>query len=231
MPGFRRLSEHQLDGLSDDELVDYIRRARAEGELVAMRTAIQVLAYGSYDEVHARVRMKMQSQSDADVEMVTDEVVGGAMLAAFRGESVGEFRALVTRILKRRVADYYRSSRSEMFLEPLAAEHEGEEGVWGNVPVDPEDEVGAVWAADLLERTLAELSPAHRAAVEHRLAGHSSKEAAELVNNHLAGELERPMTADNVDQINSRFRRDLNDLILEAERGGTSQDPSEEDDG
>jgi len=232
MSGFRRRSDDELSRLSDDALVGYIGDARDAGEAEAMQRGIEILAYGLRGDVVVRVRRKLESRSDADVEIVADQVIAGAMLAAFRGESVGEFRALLNRILARRVADYYRSRRGGAREGPLPSEHAGDDEVWGDEP-RAQEEISGIWADDAVERALADLSPAHRAVIELRLAGYTSKEAAEIVNvgDELPVGLETPMTADNVDQINSRFRHRLRDLLEEAERSGDpSQDPSENDD-
>lgn len=229
MPGFRRLNDLELDARSEAELIDYIRRARAAGDHGAVKLAVQMLAFGQYEQVRGRVRIELEGRPEADVDALAGAVIEGAMLAVFRGESVGEFRSLITRILQRRVADYYRSLYGKARTEPLATEHEGDEEIWGEVPPAPE-ELSGVWARDLVARAMADLSSAHRAVVEHRLAGHSSKEVAELVNNHLGQDLETAMSADNVDQITSRFRRRLRDLIDEAEQVDEPNEHTSEDD-
>lgn len=223
------MSDLELDRLGDDALVAYVVRAREAGDLDAMRVGIQVLTFGLQGLVRSRVRVKMERRPEVDVDMVTAEVIGGAELVAFRGETIGEFRTLLNRILARRVADYYRSLRGQADQDPLVEEHGGEEEVWGDVLRDPGDFSG-IEAHDLLDRHLAELSPAHRAAVGRRLAGYSAREAAELVNNHFDEELPTPMTPQNVDQIFSRFRRRHRDLIEEAERDARPSDNGDDDD-
>ena len=225
--GFRRLQDLELSRLGDDDLVAYIRRARAAGELEAMRVAIQVFCFGLYADVLARVRARMEGASDADVEAVAASVIEGAMLAEFRGESVGELRALVTTVLKRRVADHYRRPRGGVRDAPLPDEHADDEEIWGQVPRAPE-ELSGVWANELFERSLDGLSPAHRAVVERRIAGYSARETTELVNDRFGRDLDTPMTPSNVDQIYSRFRHRHRDLIEEAERGaGDSESESD----
>ena len=223
MPPFRRLDDLELSRLDDEGLVAYIRRARAAGELDAMRTAIQVFCFGLYGLVRARVRMKMERASDADVEAVSASVIESAMLAEFSGESVGELRALVTTILSRRVADYYRSARGGAREDPLPDEHAADESIWGRVP-EAAEELSGVWARDLVGRSLDGLSRAHREAVARRIDGYSAREAAELVNERFGAELATPMTPQNVDQIYSRFRRRHRDLIEEADRVGAESE-------
>jgi DNA-directed RNA polymerase specialized sigma24 family protein len=190
-----------------------------------MREGIQILAYRYYDNVRRRVRLRLPKRPTSDVDVVTDLVIHGAMDTAFRGSSVGEFRSLMNRILERRVADLLRSAKADAWLVPIAEDVEDEEGMHGPVLTAPE-EVSVIWGMDLVEKAMPS-SAAHRAVIEHRLfEGYSSKEAAELVNNHLAGELATPMTVDNVDQIVRRFRLALHDLNQEAE-GGTAERTSD----
>jgi DNA-directed RNA polymerase specialized sigma24 family protein len=231
MPELRKLNDLELSALTDEELVEYIGRARDAGEVEAMRLAIAIFSHGMYADVRSRVAMRMSGRSEADIEIVTANVLESAMLANFRGTSTGELRALLTRIIQRRVADYFRSSRGQASEAPLASEHAGEPDIWGEIEHAP-DELSAVWAGDLLERSLSELSPAHRVVVEYRLAGYSSRETADLVNHRLEQELRNPMTPENVDQIQSRFRRRHRDLLREAERGGhPGKNEREGDDG
>jgi DNA-directed RNA polymerase specialized sigma24 family protein len=138
------------------------------------------------------------------------------MLAAFSGQSIGEFKALLNRILERRVIDFLRSSRSDAIVIPIAEEVDDEEGVSGARLVAPE-EISGVWGRELVEQAMPD-APAHRMVIEHRLfERHSSKETAELVNNHFGDELDVAMSVDNVDQIVRRFRVNLRDLLDEAD--------------
>jgi DNA-directed RNA polymerase specialized sigma24 family protein len=222
VPGFRKRKDHELAALSDEALIEYICAARERGEDEAMREGIQILAYRYYDNVRHRVRLRLPKRPTSDVDVVTDLVIHGAMDAAFSGSSVGEFRSLLNTILERRVVDFLRSAKADTWAVPLAEEVEDEEDVHGAVLPAPE-EISAIWGKDLVEKAMPS-SAAHRAVVEHRLfEGYSSKETAELVNNHFATELATPMTVDNVDQIVRRFRLALHDLIQEAERGAAER--------
>lgn len=227
LSSFRKLNDFELDRLSDEDLIDYIRRARSVGERQAMNLAIQIFAYRQRKNLLNRVRAKLGSRPDSDIEQVTDLIVGGAMFAAFEGESVGEFKSLVNRIMQRRVADYYRRIHGQVGYTPLAEEVEGEERVHG-ATLEADEEISLIWAADLVETALGELSAPHRAVVDYRLLqGYGSKETAELVNNHLSDDLDRPMTVSNVDKIVSRFRERLDDLLEEANR--EPPDPDNDD--
>jgi DNA-directed RNA polymerase specialized sigma24 family protein len=229
VPGFRRRKDHELAKLPDEELVEYICAARNARESAAMEEAIQILAYRYYDDVWRRARVRLSKRPTSDVDAVADAVIAGAMVASFRGTSVGEFRSLLNTIFERRVVDYMRSGKAASRQVPLAEQVEEVEGLFGEVLVAPE-EISAIWGMDLIEKAMPS-AEAHRAVVEHRLEGHSSKDTADLVNNHFADRLQTLMTADNVDQIVRRFRLALRDLMTEAQRepGLRTRDSGEDD--
>ena len=72
MAVFEELPEHQLQARSDDELISYIRAAREAGRHDAMKPAIGVLAFGYWDNLVNRARLKLP---DSDVEQVAGEAL------------------------------------------------------------------------------------------------------------------------------------------------------------
>jgi RNA polymerase sigma factor (sigma-70 family) len=200
---FRHLNDSQLNELSDDELFDYMIRARAAGEVEAAKLALQMLVFGHLDTIEKRVKLKVPAAA-------VDEVVGKAFLSAFvgriRGESYGEFRSWLNTIVDRRIADYHRRKNRPDEV-PLASEHEGDEDVWGEMP-QVEGEAGAVETAAVIEQVLDTLSDVHRRVVEvYAFDQATAEETADQVNAELVPN--PPMTKDNAHQIYSRFRRDL----------------------
>ena len=211
---FRHLTDHELSELSDDDLIDYIVAARAADERKAATLALQMLVFGHLDTIEKRVRLKVP------VEAV-DEVTGKAFLSAFvgrlRGESVGEFRGWLNRIVDRRIADYHRR-KSRPREVPLGSEHEGDEDVWGDIPT-VEGEAGAIETAAVIEQVLGTLGDTHRRVVEiYAFDQATAEETADQVNAELAPN--PPMSKDNVHKIYSRFRRDLIEAL--AGEGDTS---------
>jgi RNA polymerase sigma-70 factor (ECF subfamily) len=119
------------------------------------------------------------------VEDVTSEVLVSAIGAAFDGSSAGEFRVWLGTITARRIADFHRRSRPVAGLdEELAAPSEG-----------------AVEVTDAVARVLGRLSDEHRRVVEL------------VVFEGLAASEVDGVTAANVHQITSRFRRALRDQL------------------
>jgi RNA polymerase sigma factor (sigma-70 family) len=204
LAGFQELPEHQLTTLTDDQIVDYLRRAREASRHEAMRPAIGVLVYGYWGSLVNRARLKLPSLADA--EEVAGEAVASAIASAFDGKSVGEFRSWLHTILSRRIADYLESRKRRPRTTQLPSEHAGDEDVWGAEPaVDFEGE--ALAARECLRHAYEELENArHRRVIDLYVLGpHAAAETAELVGNE--------MTEANVHQIASRFHRRVTELL------------------
>jgi RNA polymerase sigma factor (sigma-70 family) len=204
---FIRLTDIQLTGLDDDEIVAYGRLARDHRDLSAARDALAVLVYGHEPNVRRRVSIRVGAHH---VEEVTHDVLVRAVAAAFDGSSVGAFRSWLNTILDRTVADHYRRAERRPKETALPSEHLANEEVWGQEPsVDGEAE--AVELTIVLEQVLATFNPNHR----------------EVIALHVLGGLPAPvvcvridgMSEANVAQIASRFRSRLR-AELEAEPRG-----------
>jgi RNA polymerase sigma factor (sigma-70 family) len=200
LPDFRELPEHRLSALSDEQLVDYLRRAREAGRHEAMRPAVAVLVYGYWDILVNRARLKLRSEADA--EEVAAEAMASAIASAFDGRSVGEFRSWLHTILSRRIADWWELREQKLDKRPLPSEHEA----WGSEP-SVEFEGGALFAQECIRRAFDELeSDRHRRVIELYVFGpHPAADAAAAVG---AG-----MTEANVHQIASRFQRRVRELL------------------
>jgi RNA polymerase sigma factor (sigma-70 family) len=210
LAGFEELPEHHLGSLSDDLLVDYVRRARDAGRHDAMKPAIAVLVFGYWESLVGRARLKLPA---ADAEDVAGEAVASALAAAFDGKSIGEFRSWLHTILSRRIADYLEARKRKPQTTRLPSEHRNEEDVWGSEP-KVEFEGDALFARDCLERAYGEIEdPRHRRVVDLYVLGpHPAAETAELVGGG--------MTEANVHQISSRFQKRFKELLA---GGNTSE--------
>jgi DNA-directed RNA polymerase specialized sigma24 family protein len=148
------------------------------------RTALAILVYGHWPNVARRVSMKVPAGA---VEDVTADVLVSAIQSAFDGRSRGEFVVWLRTITARRIADFHR--------RPVAQ----------TVPLDDVEAVapseGAVAVQDAVERVLARLSGEHRRVVE-----------LVVLEGRAAGEVEG-VSAANVHQIASRFRRALREEL------------------
>jgi RNA polymerase sigma factor (sigma-70 family) len=207
---FEELPERQLGDLSDDQLVDYLRRAREAGRHDAMKPAVAVLVYGYWDNLVSRARLKLPG--DADAQDVAAEAIASAIASAFDGKSVGEFRSWLHTILSRRIADWWEAKEQKLDKTRLPSEHLGDEEVWGREPaVAFEGE--ALFARSCVRQALDELEdPRHRRVIDlYVLSPHSAAETAAQVGDG--------MTEANVHQISSRFQRRVRELL---EGGDTS---------
>jgi RNA polymerase sigma factor (sigma-70 family) len=201
---FRPRPEHELDALSDDELIAYIRDARTAGALDTGRTALQILVFGHWDLVVARLRMKLPPHV---VEDTAGDVIARAVTSTFAGESVGEFRAWLTTILRRAVADFYRERERTIAGDPLLGPDDEDHP--SREPASA-DHAGYVETQLVIESVLSELREDHRTVVDIVvLQGRSADDACAEV----AG-----MTRDNAYQIVRRFRVRLAE-VLEGDNG------------
>jgi DNA-directed RNA polymerase specialized sigma24 family protein len=183
-PGvFRALGESELVRLGDDALIAYVRAARSAAHASA-RLALAILVYGHWHNVSRRVALKVPP---AAVEDVTSDVLVSAIQSAFDGSSEGEFHVWLRTITARRIADFHRRPRaSTVALEDVTVEA-------------PEE--GVIVVADAVERVLARLSDEHRRVVEL------------VVFDGLAASEVDGVSAANVHQITSRFRRALREEL------------------
>jgi RNA polymerase sigma factor (sigma-70 family) len=203
---FEELPEHQLQLLSDDDLILYIRAAREAARHDAMKPAIGVLAFGYWDNLVNRARLKLP---EADVEQVAGEALESAIASAFDGRSVGEFRSWLHTILSRRIADYWQKRERTLPTEKLVSEHLGAEEVWGEEP-SVAFEGDALYAQQCVDEALEELPESHRQVVRLYVFGPHS--AASVVSS-----LGEGMTEANVHQISSRYQRRVKELLDEGE--------------
>jgi DNA-directed RNA polymerase specialized sigma24 family protein len=203
LPNFRPLPDHHLDRLDDDPLIEYVRQARAKGELGEVERAVARLAYGYLATIRRRVSLRIP---DERVEEVAWEVIESALRSVFDGSSQGEFRSWMGTIIQRRVADYWKKHGGDPRLVPLASEHEREEGVRGEEPAVEGPDPGVLDLREAIEHALCELErDDHRRVIEEAI--FNDRPSAEV-----AAEIEG-MTAANVDQIKSRFRKRVRELL------------------
>ena len=211
---FRRLKDYELAPLSDEELIEYAVAAREDGDPDAMRDALAILVFRRFDDLVRRARMKVPAE---DAEDVASQAISDAVVAKFKGESVGEFMKLVGTILARRVADFHDKRSRTVDTSPLPEENEGDEDVHGSAAGVSPDETSGVDAQDIVDSQVAALSPSHRRVVElYVLDGWAAEEAAAKVNEEFT-DLDPPMSVDNVHKIASRFRKELRQALEESD--------------
>lgn len=206
---FRPLPDHEIHALEDEQILEYVVRARAAGETAHAARGLQILAFGYREIVKLRVARKVPVHA---VEEVADggllrAVAAAVKPGAFKGSSVGQFRSWMHTIVDRHVVDYWRALKRSPGESPLPEEHEGDEDARGAAGASPDDG-SSVDAQDVIDQALDELSPSHRGAVELYVFG--SRTAKETVH-ELDG-----LTENNVHQIATRFRARVRELLDES---------------
>jgi RNA polymerase sigma factor (sigma-70 family) len=200
----RELSDLELSDLSDEELVDYIKRMRDCGNAQAALQGLRVLVYGYEGKLRSFVRGKIPSEH---VDDVLNKVLDSGFTSVFDEDSIESFRSWIFTIARYRVADFYKKERPE--LTALPEEHELDDEIFGEVQ-SVEDETGFIEVKEAFETCLERLEkPEHRRVVELAVfAQLPAREICEHVNEEFP-DLKTPMSEQNVDKIKSRFRKCL----------------------
>lgn len=205
---FRPKGENELSRLSDDDLVAYLSAARYAGQDDQVRVATGIFVQSRLGQLRNRARLKVDD--DRDVEDIVQDTIEDTLRAAFRGESPGELFSMMNTILKRRIADFYaRREGTPVFAGPDAD---------GNDPLDAvadaEDDITGLLSQAVVDEELAGCSDRDRMVVEMKIGGYASQEIADQVSasGHDGAE---GMTQANVDQIFSRFRKQLRGPLLD----------------
>jgi DNA-directed RNA polymerase specialized sigma24 family protein len=210
LPDFQELPQQRLDKLDDEQLVDYMRRAREASRHDAMRPAVATLVFGYWDNLVGRARLKLRT--DADAEEVAAEALASAIASAFDGKSVGEFRSWLHTILSRRIADWWEGREQKLDKTALPSEHLGDEEVWGREP-SVGFEGDALFAQECVRGAYAEVEDErHQEVIDRYVFGPSSAADAAL----LVGV---GMTETNVHQIASRFQKRVRELLEAGDLG------------
>jgi RNA polymerase sigma factor (sigma-70 family) len=219
---FRERNDAEMARMTDDELIAHIAAARAKDQDDQAVMAVQILAYRHERAVLAFIQKELGSKGPQVVEEVAERTIADAIrsAASFEGVVIEEFRGWLFQVARRRRVDYLRKRRVEEV--PLARGGEdGEEREFGEG--DPLD---AVDRASIFNQAIAELQKDSHKLVVYLSTFHDlpARETVEQVNRHFEGGSDDPMTEQNVNKINSRFRKRLDELLDEAD------DPQRPDD-
>jgi DNA-directed RNA polymerase specialized sigma24 family protein len=192
MAPFRERGEHELVQLPSEELVGYLRAARAAGRHDAVRLALAILVFGYHDRVRWRVERKV---AEHEVDEVVGDVLESAVGAIFAGDSVGEFTSWLWTITDRRIVDHYRRLERQPAKVSVDRGSSDEENRVAE-PGWPGDH-SVVEMHDAIERVLSGMRGSHREiAVRYAILREDGHAVAHACNT----------TRDNVHQIGKRFR-------------------------
>lgn len=203
---FREKKDYELDSLSDEELIAYLVRARRARNDAAGGLALAIFAYRHFDDLKRTALGKMERVEDA--EDCAQQAIEGVLRTAFQGEVVAEAMGLLYRILRRRIADFYRERERKPPPDALPEDQDDDERRSRDAAT-VQDETGRVDVFDVAERCWERRQPAHRMVIDHYVYdGYNAAETAARVNDAFP-ELDTPMSETNVHQIAKRFREDL----------------------
>lgn len=229
---FRELNDAQLAELPDEKLVEYIVGARRAGRLEEAVKAAEILAFTYQERILAYVGVRVRNRGEVVVNEVTETILTDAIVSAgkFEGSSIGEFRGWIFRIASNKINDYLRGVyRRKDKAEEVPVERKGEDGgereYTEGDPFDAVDDLNEL--TGVFNEAYGELNHVHQEVIKllhFRDLPH--KEIAVEISRQFGDELNDPMTEQNVNQINSRFRKRLRELLADAE---DPQGPDDDD--
>jgi DNA-directed RNA polymerase specialized sigma24 family protein len=215
---FRALSDQQLYVLRPEQLVGYVAAAKRAGAMHEAQTAVHMLLFRYENQIRARVRLRLpahlQRHADVVADWVLEQLLRSALKLSFTGSSMGEWVSWTNVAIKRQVISFFRTpmGRGLEREDSLPSEHHDDDAP-DRIGIDF-DEAGVVERMDALaaiDTAIGKVSAEHAAILHAAL--WDDLPSAEVAALHKT-------TPQNVDQIKSRFRKELRKEI-EA-RGGWS---------
>jgi hypothetical protein len=205
--------------MPDERLLGYAADAKRAGATADAQTAMWLLDYRHEGRLRGRVALKLPSHlrhhRGVVADWVLERVYASALKLQLRGESVNEFAKFCNVAVERQVVSFWRSAQGKALERETALPSgpgDGNDGARDarGEELDVDALVRRIEYTDIVDCVLAQVNAEHvqilrRAIWDDR----GSKDVA----------LEFGTTASNVDQITSRFRREVR---AECERRGVS---------
>ena len=201
MDDFTHLPGHELGRRSDEQLLAYIRGARAAGQPRAAADAFDHLVFR-----HRRRIAYLLFKVPADrVEDLVQDVFMAAFEAIVEGKKIDNFSAWTARVAHNTVADFWRGKEGRQLKVDRSAadgDDDGRRADRGEPTTD--GDYGAAEVSQLIDQLLDARSATHRAIVVlYVIQGRPAGEVVEAT-----GESDS-----NVYQVAKRFRDDLSRLL------------------
>lgn len=202
---FESINEHELFKLNDENLVEYIVNARDAGQNDLMAEAIGIFAFRRENWIMAKIDNKNVPFKDQD--QVFMDVIASTLAVAFKGGSVGEMVNLIKRVMQFRIADYFEKNKHDLDRRPRT---DPDGNIYDDIE-DIDDDLPGTELRMLIQSLIDQEQPRTQRTISLRIQGYPSKEAAAKVTEEFPDDDE--MTFMNVDQIFSRFRKQLKRLL------------------
>lgn len=209
-PSFRWRSEAELYEMDDLGLVQHVHNAKAAGQDDQARLATHMLLFKHERRMRHRVAVRMPDHlahhAESAAEWVLERVSRSALKLGFEGQSVGEWVNWWGRAIDRQCISFWRTAEGQSLerQQALASEHAGDDDTAADTlgePLDVERLVAQACYSEIVQAVLGRMrNPMHMQAI--RLAFWDDLESSEVARR--CG-----TTAANVDQIKSRFKKDL----------------------
>lgn len=208
------LTDAELFALEDHELVAYIAKAKQAGNRDRAVAATHILLHKHEGRMRQRVALRLPEHlwhhAPTVADWVLERVTRSALKLPLEGESIGEWVRWWTRAINRQVISFWRSRQGQALEAEveLPEEHEGDESeVRRRRPnklgeaFDVDAQLSALVRDQLIARVLD--------GIENRK--HVAIIEAAIFENLPSKEVARRFetSADNVDQIKSRFKARL----------------------
>jgi DNA-directed RNA polymerase specialized sigma24 family protein len=215
----RLLSDAELYAAGDEELLRHIAASKQADDLDAARTAMHMLLYKHERRIRRRVGLRLPEHlahhEDTVAAWVLARVMESALKLGLEGESVGEWVRWYGTAVDRQVISFFRSAQGQALeREATLVAGDGEDGMPPEQPAadfDPNLAVAQLCHAGLVQDVLDRMeNPMHVAVV--RAAFWDDLPSAQIA-------AANGTSAANVDQIKSRFKRELR---AECERRGVT---------
>ncbi|CAN5485877.1 hypothetical protein BH20ACT15_BH20ACT15_14540 [soil metagenome] len=159
------------------------------------------------------IQNQLGSKGRQVVDQVAARTIADAIAAAasFEGETIEQFRAFLFTIARRRRVDYLRKKR----VDEVPLVNERDEDAREREFAEGGDPLEAVDRASVFNQAFAELTKDSHKLVVLLTVFHDlpARQTAEQVNRQFELDSDDLMTEQNVNQINSRFRKRLDELL------------------
>lgn len=211
-------TDRELFEFEDALLLRYIKRAKGKGELEDANRAMHVLLYKHESRMRSRVVLRLPEHlmhhADTVAEWVLERVMRSALGFSFEGEHVGQWVNWWGTVIDRQVISFWRSAQGQALAQESMppSEHEREDRKRSDFPGEDFD-VGALVNRlsyhRIMNSVLESMDNQTHAAIV-RTAYSDNSTSAEVAKRFKT-------TAQNVDQVKSRFRKEFR---AECERQG-----------